>query len=110
MSLVELENIRQKGEALAASGDIEGAIELYKLAGDMGEPGANLRLAGHYADVELYDMVLFYANRVVLFYNTLKDEAPLRTVLYGIQYDGAGALQDEPLGRVVERHQHVYKA
>ena len=82
MSLVELENIRQKGEALAASGDIEGAIELYKQAGDMGEPGANLRLAGHYADVELYDMVLFYANRVVLFYNTLKDEAPLRTVLY----------------------------
>lgn len=82
MGLVELERIRQRGEALEASGDKEGAVELYKLAGDMGEPGANLRLAGHYADIELYDMVIFYANRVVLFYNTLKDEEPMRVTLY----------------------------
>ena len=77
MSLVELEKIRQRGETLAADGDIAGAVELYRQAGDNGEPKANLHLAGYYADIEEYDKVCYYANRVLLFYDCLKEQNPV---------------------------------
>ena len=77
MSLVELEKIRQRGETLAADGDIAGAVELYRQAGDNGEPKANLHLAGYYADIEEYDKVEYYANRVLLFYDCLKEQNPV---------------------------------